>query len=125
MTFTREQMAAMFKVAKLMATADGSIEKQEVEVIFLVLQQFGIIKDTLDSIALEKAADAMEPSKSIEILSRMANNQKRYVCGYLAAIMIGDGDIDAKELALWTMVSTMAKFPNMTMKEALDFVQNN
>lgn len=125
MTFTREQMTAIFKTAKLMAAADGTISKSEVDVIFLILNQYGIIKDTVESVLIETLANDMEPAKSIEILSRMTNDQKKYVCGYLAAIMLSDGDINDKEVALWTLVSTMAKFPEMTMREAVDFIANN
>jgi uncharacterized tellurite resistance protein B-like protein len=125
MTFTKEQMVAIVKMAKLMAAADGSISKKEVEAIFVILLQFGIVKDTLESVVIEKLADGMDASEAINLLSKMTNDQKRYVCGYLALIMIGDGDVDPKELALWSLVSTMAKFPEMTMKEAIDFIKNN
>lgn len=108
-----------------MAAADGTISKSEVDVIFLILNQYGIIKDTVESVLIETLANDMEPVKSIEILSRMTNDQKKYVCGYLAAIMLSDGDINDKEVALWTLVSTMAKFPEMTMREAVDFIANN
>lgn len=121
MTFTREEMVAILKLAKMMATADGKVTDEERACIFLDLGTFGVPANSLQSTLLEELADAMDSGKAVTIVAEMTTEEKKYVCGYMAAVMMADGDVDAKEQALWILVSTMASFPTMTMAEAIDF----
>lgn len=125
MTFTQNEMVAIFKLAKLMAAADGKVTHDERAIILTDLASFGVAPNSLQSTMLEKMADEMEPTEAITIVANMTTEEKKYVCGYMAAVMVANGDIDAKEQALWTLVSTLASFPTMNIAEAITFWKNN
>lgn len=125
MTFSQNEMVAILKLAKLMAVADGKVTNDERVTIFADLASFGVASNSLQSTMLEKMADEMESTEAITIVANMTTEEKKYVCGYMAAVMAADGDIDAKEQALWTLVSTLASFPTMNIAEAITFWKNN
>lgn len=107
---------AIFKMAKAMSAADSHIDITELAIIANEMRQFGAQdKNLLDE------ADAMEADEALIVLKNMTPEEKRYVCGFLAAISAVDGDVDDKEIAVWKLVSTLAQFPTMTFAEALNF----
>jgi len=124
MKFTANEMAAILKTAKMMALADGVVTSDEKDVIKRDLASFGL-NGTIDSIAIEHKANNMEGSEVISILSKMSIEQKKYACGYLAAVMVADGEIDEKEKRLWSVISLLAGFPIMTLGEAIEYWQKN
>ena len=119
MEFNRLQLAAAVKAGKAMAAADGRIDPEELKVIAIGLQEFGIVGDETKLIL--SLADAMEPATMLATLAAMNDDQKKFVCGYLSTIMICDGDIDDAEMKLWQLTSTLAGFPTMTIAEANEF----
>lgn len=119
MELNRLQLAAAVKAGKAMAAADGKIDPEELKVIALGLQEFGIVGDETKLIL--SLADAMEPATMLATLAAMNEDQKKFVCGYLSTIMICDGDIDDAEMKLWQLTSTLARFPTMTIAEANEF----
>lgn len=121
MTFTQNEMVAILKLAKLMAVADGKLTNDERAIMFADLGSFGVASNSLQSTVLEKLADDMEPTAAIAIVANLTTEEKKYVCGYMAAVMIADGEIDSKEQALWKLVSALASFPIMSIAEAVDF----
>ena len=125
MQFSAKEMAAILKAAKMMAMADGMMTSDEKNVIKRDLASFGIKIDTLESIAIEHKADNMEGCEIISTLSNMTIEQKKYACGYLAAVMVADGEIDEKEQKLWSLLSLLANFPTMTIGEAVTYWQEN
>lgn len=122
MQFNQLQLAAMVKAGKTMALADGKIEENELLVISSGLMKFGVSKRDFDIIL--ELSDAVSPTDMLSILSKMGNEQKKYVCGYLAAIMASDGDVDDSEAKLWCFISQLASFPEMTLAEAGAFWAN-
>ena len=46
------------------------------------------------------------------------------MASYLAVIMIADGDIDDKELALWQMSTLLCGLPEMDINQAIDNMNN-
>lgn len=125
MTFTKEEMIAIFKLAKMMALADGKVTQAERDCIFTDLQSFGVKGNTLESVAIEEAAKEMDPANAIRVVAAMTKEEKKYVCGYMAAVMISDGNIDEKEKSLWALVSLLAGFPTMNIHEAVSFWQKH
>lgn len=125
MTFNGNEMAALLRAAKMMALADGKMTSDEKEVMIADLKSFGVQLDTIQSLAIEHQANAMEGAEVIKILSGLSTEQKKYACGYLAAVMAADGKITEKEQELWSLISLLAGFPLMNIKEALIFWQNN
>ena len=101
MTFNGEQMAALLKAAKLMALADGRMTNDEKNVMKADWTSFGIKLDTAQSIALESASDNMEPAEMLGVIANMNIEQKKYACGYLAAVMAADARTDFFFFALF------------------------
>ena len=66
-------------------------------------------------------ADAMTPATMLATLSALDENQKKFVCGFLATIMISDCDVDDSEMKLWQLTSTLCGFPTMNIAEAAEF----
>jgi uncharacterized membrane protein YebE (DUF533 family) len=122
MQFNQLQLAAMVKAGKTMALADGKIEENELLVITSGLKKFGVSKRDFDAIL--ELSEIVNPTDMLSILSKMGNEQKKYVCGYLAAIMASDGDVDDSEVKLWCFISQLAGFPEMTLAEAGAFWVN-
>ena len=121
MTYSGLEMAAILKMAQVMANADGKVTNDETAIILAEMANFGAISKS-DGLVL--AAKAMSASDALMVLKGMNTIQKKYVCGFLAAISAVDG-IDAKEIAVWQLTSTLAQFPTMTINEALDFWSNH
>lgn len=125
MQFSGNEMAALLKAAKMMALADGVMTNDEKEVMKADLKSFGVEIDTLQSVAIEAAANRMDGAEVIKVLSSMSNEQKKYACGYLAAVMAADGEIADKETELWSLISLLAGFPTMSVGEAILFWNNH
>ena len=120
MTFTRLEMSAIAKLALAMANADGNVEKSELTYIAMELARFGV----QDCEPILDGAAEMDASVALSIVSKMTNEEKRYVAAYLGTLMAIDNDIDDKELALWRLTSTLCGLPSMNIKEAIDYVKN-
>jgi uncharacterized membrane protein YebE (DUF533 family) len=101
-----------------MTAADGQVDLKEVA---LIAGELNNLAQGLNKEAILEASDNMDPSKAFEVLKNLTTEEKKYVCGYLAAISLVDGDISDKELAIWKLVSTIANFPTMTIHEAITF----
>ena len=102
-----------------MAAADGKVEKSELTYIALEMARFGV-KDA-DSIL--KGAEEMDPTIALSIVSKMTPKEKKYVAAYLGTIMAVDGDIDAKELSLWRLTSSLCGLPTMNIQEAIQYIK--
>lgn len=123
MIFNELQMIAIAKLAKAMIAADGKVEKTELAAMALEFTKFGVSHDALNRILSN--ADSMEYGTAIAIVSLMDDAQKKYVTGYLAFIMEADGEIADSEVAMWSLISTLATLPTMTIGQALEFWKNN
>ena len=119
MQFTKLELAAMLKVGNAMMMADGRVDNQELKVIAMGMAEFGINESAFEE--LTSLADSMTPVGMIATLNALNDSQKRFVCGFLATIMISDGDIDDSEMKLWCMVSQLAGFPTMSIQEATTY----
>lgn len=122
MQFTEEELAAVLKMAVAMVGADGRSDEREMEVVRNELTRFGASLGQM--IALTKDAQKMEFEKAIGIISKFDFDRKKYVSSYLAVIMIADGEIDDKEVALWQLVSLLCGLPEMDLNQAIDNMNN-
>ena len=123
MTYNRKELAALIKLGTAMAQADGHVDKIEQFIIASELKNFGV-NDT-NTPSLLAASAIMDISEALRTLAAMSNDQKKYACGYLAAIMAADGEIAKSEVKLWQLVCTLGSFPVMNNDEALIFWKNN
>lgn len=102
-----------------MVNADGKVEQEEMKILAVGMAEFGVQEAQLK--ALMALADAMTPATMLATLSALNEDQKKFVCGFLATIMISDGDIDDSEVKLWQLTSSLAGFPTMSLAEAAEF----
>lgn len=122
MTFTNQEMAAILNMAQVIAKADGRVTNEETIMMAIELTRFGVSgKKSELIVALSRN---MEASEAANIISRMTDAEKKYVTAYLGAMICADGEIDEKELVLWAVVSNICKLPEMSIKEALEYMSN-
>lgn len=114
--FSFLEMAAIVRVVKLMATADGKLDDTETHLMFYQAEYFDISVQEYGQ--LMHTGDDMEPSETIEIIKSMNYQKKKYVAAYLGTIMIIDEDISDRELLIWKRITEKADLPVMTIKEA-------
>ena len=119
--FSCEEMTAILKTAKMMAFADGQKTSDEKELIQNYLRHFGITIDALQSQTLELFTNQMAGAGAITILSKMSIEQKKYVSGYLIAVLVPEGQVNQRVFELWSLVSMLADFPILSVNDAVDF----
>ena len=122
MTFSGNELAAIFRLGKMMANADGRLHKDEMLVLVKELARFGVPGDHIEP--LERIGDSMDPSELLGTIAAMKEEQKKYVAAYLGVILAIDGDIDDAEMKLWGLVSTLCGLPKITIKQALEYLDN-
>lgn len=122
MEFTGKELAAVLRFGITMVAADGRNDASEMDVIKNELMRFGASAGQM--IALTNEARKMDPDEAIRIISGFDDERKKYVASYLAIIMIADGNIDDKELALWQMASLLCGLPEMDIQQAVDNMNN-
>ncbi len=123
MTFNGKELSAMIKMAICMAAADNKIEEVEKKIVINELRIFGL--QGSEGNAILELAEKMETPEALETISNMSTDQKKYVTGYLAAVMGCDGDIDDAEVKVWQFVCSATNCPQMSFTEALEFWKNN
>ena len=123
MQFSHMELSAIVKAAQGMIAADGRVDDSEMKILSAELINFGVKPDQLKSMV--ELSEAMEPALMIAVLGAMNDSQKRYVCGFLASIMVVDGDIDDSEMKFWKMMSTFIGCPTMSLQDALSYWSNN
>lgn len=119
MTFTGNELSALVKLGIAMAQADGHVDNTEQVAIASELKAFGI--DGSNAQTIIAGAAVMDAAVALGTLAAMDNVQKKYACGYLAAIMAADGEIAASEIKMWQLICTLGSFPTMNISEALAF----
>lgn len=123
MIYNGQELAALVSLGIKMAQADGCVTETEQVTIAAELVKFGVNSEQLPAILA--ASTLMNGPEVMSIVSRMSDNQKKYACGYLAAIMAADGDINNKEVDIWQLICTLGHFPKMKFQDALTFWKNN
>lgn len=117
------QLAAILKAGIIMVLADGKVQPQEMLVLTHELRNFNVSEKEVQT--LLEAAETMDSGIMLATLNSLDTHIQKYVAGYLATIMVSDGDIDDTEMKMWKLTCTLAGFPTMTLKEALDYWKSN
>lgn len=120
LSFSRKEMTAIIQIAGAMAGADGVAHPNEVKMMTIEAQRFGI--EEVDFKRLLSEASSMDISEALSEIATMNDAQKYYVCAYLGTLMAIDGDIDDKEKALWQLMSTICKLPTMSIANAIAYM---
>ena len=120
MYFNDQQKAAIVKLEKLIVAIDGKLEKNEGLVMAGEMQRIGITdpKPVLD------VADAMDFGTACSIVSKLSYSDRKYVCAVLGTIIAADFDIDEAETKMWSLLSALCDFPEMTIKQSVEYLAN-
>lgn len=119
MEFSGKELSALVKMGVAMAAADGKLADEEKADIALGMAEFGLDEEAVKAhLALAKS---MTPVQALSILTAMDTSQQKFATGFLATVMVSDGDIDDSEVKLWQLVCTLCGFPTMTIAEAVEF----
>lgn len=119
MEFSGKELSALVKMGVAMAAADGKLADEEKAAIALGMAEFGLDEEAVKAhLALAKS---MTHVQALSILTAMDTSQQKFATGFLATVMVSDGDIDDSEVKLWQLVCTLCGFPTMTIAEAVEF----
>lgn len=122
MEFTKLEMSAIVKLAKVMVMADGRVDEKEMKLMTNELLRFGVPINDVSS--LLDLGDNMEYSDAIKIISAMSDYEKKYVTAYLGVMIAIDGDIDESETKMWSLISVLCELPTMSINDAVTFMKN-
>lgn len=117
MYFTSEEKKAIVRVAGEMTLADGNVAPKEVVFNVGVFHKLDISQSEIES------SGSMSMPNAMHIISKMTSNEKRFVSAYIGSIIIVDGNISDKELALWRLISTICEFPTMHLNDTPSILQ--
>ena len=113
------QLAAMINAGKAMAEADRNVDNEEVALIAQEVLMHSVPKKGLNDIF--DLAEQMPVPSMFSTLAEMSDEKKKYVCGFLAAVMAANGEVAEAEVSVWRLIATLAKFPEMTLEQAIDY----
>lgn len=122
MQLTNIELAAVLKLGMDMLMVDGKIRDEEKAIIAIEIANFGVSPEKLEH--LGNLAQAMDPVEAIATVKAFDDEEKKHVTAFLAVIMGSDGEIADSEMKLWCLVSKLASLPTMTVKEAIEYWQN-
>lgn len=113
MCFTDREKSAIMTVACTMGGADGEAHVNE----------FILIKLVSDKIGMEiGVTPTMDVDDAIRVIAAMTPAEKRFVCAFLGKIITIDGDVDAREMLLWGLLTERCNFPEMNLAEAERYI---
>lgn len=116
--FEHNEIIAIYKVAKMMADADGVYLFEEKECIVEEMHRLGI--ENLETIVLDN--ENLKTLDAFIIIDRFSFESKKYVSAFLGKLMSVDGDIADIELALWRFICQVCNLPIMTNRQALNLM---
>ena len=122
MVFTKKELSAIFKMATVIANADGNISQEETALMALELVRFGVKED--ESQDIMKEGLKLPPAEACLIISQMTGEEKRYVTAYLGTMICADGKIQDSEMKTWALTSKICGLPTMSIGEALKIITN-
>lgn len=122
MIFTNQELGAIFRLAHVMALADGKITNEETTIIACELARFNVDPNKAKLIA--EMGDKMNYGECCQIISRMTAEEKKYVTALLGTLICADGNIDESELKLWALITALCDLPEMNIVEALSIMSN-
>lgn len=122
LSFTSQEKYAIYKVAKMMAEADGVVLYEEIKSIEEEMPKFGVTPNEYDEIIVsgEKTA-AIDAFISIHA---MDEKKKKLVSSFLGYFLSVDQDIDDSELALWTFIVKVCNLPKMNVRQAVEIYKS-
>ena len=120
MIFTNQELGAILKMATVMAGADGNVAEEEKVLMAIELMRFGVSSEKTKIIGNE--ATHLTPAEACIIISKMTNEEKKYVTAYLGTMICADGKIEESELKTWALITNICDLPKMSLQEALNIM---
>ena len=122
MIFTNQELTAILRLAHAMANADGKVTNEESQIIAIELSRFGV--DARRAMQIAEIGDKMSNAEACQIVSKMTNEEKRYVAAYLGTLVVADRNIEDSEMKLWSLISALCDLPTMNIIEAVQIMAN-
>ncbi len=110
--FTREEKAAIMRLAMEMVGIDNDVDKRETALCLLISANLCMDEYELD------LAETLDFAPSTHIVSNMTKEEKTFVCSFIAKIVAADGNRHPAELKLWNLISSMCGF-HLSLDDAL------
>lgn len=120
--FNQEEKSAVYKVAKMMAEADGVVLHEEIRSIEEEMPKFGVTPDEYDNLIV--SGEKMAAIDAFVILHAMDEKKKKMVSSFLGYFLSVDQDIDDSELALWTFIVKVCNLPKMNVRQAVEIYKS-
>lgn len=122
MKFSKKELEAVLKITVAMASADGVITEIETNFIAYELSRFGV--EPAQTGALIDETVALPFETAISVIKSLDEEQKYYVCAFMAGVMSCDGEVDTTELRLWQYTCQMCSLPHTTLDDAIEYMHN-
>ncbi len=122
MKFSKKELEAVLKITVAMASADGVVTQIETNFIAYELSRFGV--EPAQTGALIDETVALPFETAISVIKSLDEEQKYYVCAFMAGVMSCDGEVDTTELRLWQYTCQLCSLPHTTLDDAIEYMHN-
>lgn len=122
MKFSKKELEAVLKITVAMASADGVVTEIETNFIAYELSRFGV--EPAQTGALINETVALPFETAISVIKSLDEEQKYYVCAFMAGVMSCDGEVDTTELRLWQYTCQLCSLPHTTLDDAIEYMHN-
>ena len=123
MTLNARQLTAIVKAGLIVANDDGKMKDEEHKVIINELKHFEVNQE-VKSILLD-AANGMTVETMVDLLKNLSYDEKKYVSGFLVAVMLSDKQLGNDEPKVWQSICTLCEFPDIKAEHALWYWENH
>ena len=124
MYFNEDQMLAMIKCGFSISEADGKSTDEELAIISVeMVKKFGFSEMEIENKLMKVAA--LKEYETMKTIAAMSPEQKKYVSGFLAKVMVADGKITGAETELLHLISIFGQLPKMNVQEAVNYWDNS
>lgn len=120
--FNQQEKYAVYKVAKMMAEADGVVLHEEIKSIEEEMPKFGVTPEEYDNIIA--TGEKIETIDALTTIHAMDEKKKKLISSFLGYILSVDQDIDDAELALWTFIVKVCNLPKMNVRQAVEIYKS-
>ncbi len=115
LVFNYKEKTAIYKVAKMMAEADGIVLHQETKSIEDEIRKMGDIK--YEKLLCD--GEKLETIDALRIIYGMDALKKKFISSMLGYFISVDDDIADAEMALWTFIIKVCNLPKMNIRQAI------
>ena len=119
-TFNREELAAVLKMANAMIAVDGKIEDVETSLLGREMVRLRVNESEFN-IAYRRSEE-MKYGEALRTISLFDWPRKKYLSAFLGTIMAIDGELNADEIKLWNYTAELCELPRLSLEEATEIM---